>query len=403
MHAPTDWTQLAVAISLDGASVNTGHKTGLKALLNKRADWMRLVHGLAHVVELCANAACKSVPYFSEEMVKICKQAVSTYNYSGKKQWNCRQISIELNEAKHRKLTSFCATRFQRALTNALKALITNWRATAVHLHELAHREVNTRQEWRDESLTLRSPLADFVGRSYLRQFTGCKELYTVKITGVTGAPAEGESELDQPFLEAKVTPATRGYKQEPLFKAEVVDQIDPSDRLEKSSHYQLYNQLTSARFIKSALFMMDARAPQARLSELTQRDNMSLKSLSRKLSSISSDLEAMKLKPEANEASFNQLYSPDREVFRGIQVLNQGLDEFEKDRKAYLEALQQELQSPALQLTDPVDTALREYLITRVGRIKWQATTLILTWRLWPITIRLSSQDIAATLTCTS
>ena len=133
---PKDWTQRCISTSLDGASVNTGRKTGLIVLWNLRAAWIRLTHGLAHVVELKSAEAWKKVPYFAEDVDKICRDAVSTYHRSGKKQWNCQRVAEELKEAKHRKLTSFCQTRFQRALSNALRALMTNWRATCVHLHE---------------------------------------------------------------------------------------------------------------------------------------------------------------------------------------------------------------------------------------------------------------------------
>ena len=357
---PKDWTQRCISTSLDGASVNTGRKTGLIALWNLRAAWIRLTHGLAHVVELKSAEAWKKVPYFAEDVDKICRDAVSTYHRSGKKQWNCQRVAEELKEAKHRKLTSFCQTRFQRALSNALRALMTNWRATCVHLHELAHQSVCTTIAHKANCLTLRSPLTSFVGRSYLRKFEGYQQLYTVSITGVVDAVG-GENEFDRPRLQATVKPHQRGYKQGDLYKSEVVDQFDPTDRLAGCASFELYNKLTSARFVKSALFILDARGPQARLSELTQRDNFSLKSLSRKLGSIDSELQAMEAAPKADESEFVQGCCAQSEIFKGIQVLNEGLEQFEEDRAVYLAELRPQLKSEDLQLTDPVDIALRE------------------------------------------
>ena len=52
--------------------------------------------------------------------------------------------------------------------------------------------------------------------------------------------------------------------------------------------------------------------------------------------------------------------YDADAEVFKGIQVLNQGLDEFAADRKAYLQALGEQLKDPEMQLKDPLSKARR-------------------------------------------
>ena len=106
-----DWIRRCFTCSLDGASVNTGAKGGLVGLWHKRAAWIVLTHGLAHVVELKAKAAFQAVPYFADVVDANCRGVVSTYNYSGKKQWNCKRIAEELGEEKHLKLKKFCHTR----------------------------------------------------------------------------------------------------------------------------------------------------------------------------------------------------------------------------------------------------------------------------------------------------
>ena len=110
---------------------------------------------------------------------------MSTYNYSSKKQGSCKKIALQLGEPKHFKLVKFSTTRYQRHLSNALRALITNWRSIAVHLHGLAHQAVCITKAQRAESLTLQSPLADFMGRSFLRKFAGYQRMYTIGIIGV--------------------------------------------------------------------------------------------------------------------------------------------------------------------------------------------------------------------------
>ena len=238
---------------------------------------------------------------------------------------------------------------------------MTNWRATAVHLHGLAHEQVCTTKAEKEACLTLSSPLESFVGRQYLRKFEGSNEAYTVEITSVV--PQDGdENELDRPRLEATVTPVTRGYKQAPLFKSEVIDQLDSivQKKLDANPSYQLYNSLTTARFVRGALFIQDAREPMARMSELTQRDHLNLASYDRKLESVMEELQKMQDQNElgVNEARFVREYDADAEVFKGIQVLNQGLDEFAADRKAYLQALGEQLKDPEMQLKDPLSKA---------------------------------------------
>jgi hypothetical protein len=154
---PVEWIERCATCSLDGASVNTGVISGLIARLKLRAAWLYLTHALAHVVELNADAAFNAVEYFKETVDTTCRGVVATYNKSGKKQWNAARIAGSLNE-KHLKLTGFSKTRYQRALARSLKSLFTNWRATSIHLHELAHEAVCTTKAEKQNCLTLSSP-----------------------------------------------------------------------------------------------------------------------------------------------------------------------------------------------------------------------------------------------------
>ena len=359
---PVEWIERCATCSLDGASVNTGVISGLIARLKLRAAWLYLTHALAHVVELKADAAFNAVEYFKETVDTTCRGVVATYNKSGKKQWNAARIAGSLNE-KHLKLTGFSKRRYQRALARSLKSLFTNWRATSIHLHELAHEAVCTTKAEKQNCLTLSSPLENFVGRQYIRKYEGYDRPYTVEITGVEPPLDDTENEFDRPRLVAKVTPAVRNYSQEPLYKSEVVDQLDTivQKKLDANASYQLYNGTTSARFMQSGMLLLDAREPVARLSELTQRDGLNLAAFDRKLESVQEDIDALINKPGINEAKFIEEYNTDAEVFKGIQVLNQGREEYSKDRDQYLKALAKQLKDPELDMQDPVSLSRKK------------------------------------------
>ena len=357
---PKDWMHRMVCASLDGASVNSGHKNGLIALWKAKCDWVYLIHAVAHVLELKAANAMSVVPYYEEDVDNICRSVVSAYNRSSKKQANCLRIANELGEEKHLRLVKFSATRYQRHFSNSLRALLVNWRAIAIQQHTLAHQQVITSKADKAEFLSLSSPLESFVGKSYFRQFTGYARQYAMHITGVV-PPVGEENDFNRPRLEAKVVPARESYQQEPLYKSEVVDQLDPTDRLQNNPSYEIYNNLTSARFVKSSHFLMDAKEPIARLSELTQRDDLSLKSLDRKLKGVKAEMAQLKSTPGENEGKFVKEYDSEREIYRGIQVLNEGLEEADADRTTYLDAIAEELDAPELTLPGPLHGARRE------------------------------------------
>ena len=91
---------------------------------------------------------------------------------------------------------------------------------------------------------------------------------------------------------------------------------------------------------MQSGMLLLDAREPVARLSELTQRDGLNLAAFDRKLESVQEDIDTLINKPGTNEAKIIQEYNTDAEIFKGIQVLNQGREEYLKDRDQYLKAL---------------------------------------------------------------
>ena len=51
-------------VSLDGASVNSGKNKGLATLMAAICCWIVFMHGIAHIVGLCAGEAYKEIPYF---------------------------------------------------------------------------------------------------------------------------------------------------------------------------------------------------------------------------------------------------------------------------------------------------------------------------------------------------
>ena len=346
---PTDhWLGRAVSCSFDGASVNTGELTSLKSIWMLVAPWLLLVHGIAHVVELACSAAYDSIAFFTGIVTPILSEVVTAYHQSGKKQWNAVRISTQLQEKRWYKLCGFAKTRWQRSLTNATKTVLNNWRTICVHQHSLAHELACTTIEEKRLSLSLESPLIDFVDRYYLTKFTGFgNKMYTVTITGVVDEPGHvGKNDFCGPMLKAKVTPCERGYKQEPLWKSTVVDQLDPTTaKFQTNPVYQLYNRLTGSRFLSSCTLIYDVRKHLARISELTQRDNLSQYSLNKKVVNFEKDMAALMANPGENEADFFLQYNTEKELYKGIQVLHDnkdpasGVDLFKADRTAYLKA----------------------------------------------------------------
>jgi hypothetical protein len=221
----------------------------------------------------------------------------------------------------------------------------------------------STTREERRLSLSLESPLADFVDRYYLTTFDGCGDkLYTVTITGVVDEV--GINDLSGPVLKAKVTPHQRGYQQEPLWKSEVVDPLDPTtSKFREHPVYELYSQLTSSRFVASCNLIYDVRKHLARVSELTQRDNLSQYSLNKEMLDFEKDMVALQAAAGENERDFFSEYDVVKQIYRGIQVLNDTMDPstqvglFAAGRDAYLKATLEGIKGKVL-LKGPVHEA---------------------------------------------
>ena len=161
-------------------------------------------------------------------------------------------------------------------------------------------------------------------------------------IIGVVDEPGHVEkNDFCGPMLKAKAG----ADKLDDLWKSEVVDQLDPTtEKFRSNSVYQLYNALTSSRFLSSCNLIFDVRKHLARISELTQRDNMSQYSLKRKIKNFEADMTLLLTTKGESERDFFLEYNDEKEVYRGIQVLSDnkdggGVDLFESDRTAYLKA----------------------------------------------------------------
>ena len=64
---------------------------------------------------------------------------------------------------------------------------------------------------------------------------------------------------------------------------------------------------------------------------------------------------------PGETEARFLKEYNEATETYKGIQVLNEGMEAFEADKKNYLEAFLKELDDPELTLPEPIHVARRQ------------------------------------------
>ena len=117
--------------------------------------------------------------------------------------------------------------------------------------------------------------------------------MYTVTITRVVDDSGHvGKNGFCGPMLKAKVSP---GREKLMLWKTGVCDQLDPtSNKFRENTSYELYNQLTSARFLASCNLVFDLRQHLARVSELAQRDDLSQFSLKRKVLNFEKDVKVM-------------------------------------------------------------------------------------------------------------
>jgi len=178
------WTERCCGMSLDGASVNLGEKSGLKARLLETAQWIVFTHAVAHNVELACNEAYGSVAYFRSEFDKITRDVVSHYSVSPKRTWKLRKVAEDVLDSDHLNLAKLHGIRWQASLQRCLKAVIQDWVALCVDLHDSGRRAM-AKTVPDCPLILLETPIAELDGTTFNRrgEDAGQMGFYECKIT----------------------------------------------------------------------------------------------------------------------------------------------------------------------------------------------------------------------------
>jgi hypothetical protein len=129
-----------VSTSLDGASINLGHKSGVVALLKREVSHVVGVHAAAHVVELAWADALKGEPLI-DEMLETNQMAYVHYAGSGKKKLAYLAACSALGEEEH-ELVSQHGIRWRESTHRGSKNLLLSWKARTMDLLEEASVEI---------------------------------------------------------------------------------------------------------------------------------------------------------------------------------------------------------------------------------------------------------------------
>ena len=126
------------------------------------------------------------------------------------------------------------------------------------------------------------------------------------------------------------------------------------------NAFHELYNELTSNRFLQSCYMLLGVRKCLARVSELTQRDNLSQYSLKKKVNQFVKGITNLQQSPGGEEKAFIEKCDRGRQIYRGIQVLNEGKGVAATDRAGYLKAIEDNIIGKVL-LKGPIHEARAE------------------------------------------
>ena len=186
-----------VSISLDGASVNLGHKAGVVALLKQEVASVIGVHAVAHVLELSWADALNGEPLI-DEMLETNQMAYVHYAGSGKKKLSYHSACTALGEDEN-ELISLHGIRWRESSHRAAKNLLTSWKARTLDLLEEASTEIGL-------SLTPLSPQESFIGLTFLKKtdagMYGTGELtFVLKVVKFLGKTADNVNNFQAKYM----------------------------------------------------------------------------------------------------------------------------------------------------------------------------------------------------------
>ena len=92
----TNWESKLIGMGCDGASVNMGHRSGLKGLLTEAMPWITVFWCLAHRLELALADALKGTLF--SQVDKMLLRVYYLYEKAPKK---CLELKVIVDELKH--------------------------------------------------------------------------------------------------------------------------------------------------------------------------------------------------------------------------------------------------------------------------------------------------------------
>lgn len=336
------WLQRTPGFGLDGASVNLGEGTGIAGIVHGKpeGEHCHFEHAKAHIVELKCNAAHNAVGYFTSTMTSNLKDGFSYFTSSAKRQFHGKVIADTVGD-NLLKIVTLHGVRWQASLGRSLRVVVRNWRTYCALFHEDGKKQAPQLQLpvlTRKLYLTTKPEL--FVGKQYGRRFEGTTGFFTATINSVL-ALGETGNDLEVPIFNASYQD---GF-QETLQKGQVLDLMEAGQQtvLMGASTYELYDRWSDARFVLSCAFNLDVKQKcTTRLSELTQRENLTCLSLNVKVAAVCAELELMRDTPGPNERELRASYVSSRESLKGITVADweSASTLLGADKNTYLDAL---------------------------------------------------------------
>ena len=264
------------SLSLDGASVNMGHKSGVVALLKQEVPHAIGVHAVAHVVELAWADALKGEPLI-DEMLETNQMAYVHYAGSGKKKLSYNAACTALGEDQH-ELVSLHGIRWRESTHRGAKNLLLSWKARTLDLMEEASVEIGLK-------LTPLSPPASFLQQTFLKKTDageyGSGELtFVLKVTEYLGKNDDGLNTFKAKYMRVLRGRTCRGetekFTQGDLLTY-LLDASNQRERLFATAPGKLLERLTRYAYVKALAFWVDVTSEGKVLSKLFQRNGVLL------------------------------------------------------------------------------------------------------------------------------
>lgn len=358
-----------VSISLDGASVNLGHKAGVVALCRNEVPHVVGVHAVAHVTELAWADALKGEALI-DEMLETNQMGYNHYAGSGKKKLSYSAACSALGEDEH-ELVSLHGIRWRESTHRGAKNLLLSWKARVTDLKEEAAVEIGL-------TLTPLSPPESFINLTFMKKtHGGSSNLILVRLgrhiptrlgrytparlgrhissplvfTSLSGEYGNGELTFilkvvkclgkrdGVNMFQAKYMRVLRGRtcrnETEEFSQGDIIDylldQTDQRERLNSTAAGKLLERLTRFSYVATLAFWVDATFEGKALSKLFQKNGVLLSDVTSGVEDSISSISALKVTPGPFMKGFAKDFDDANESFYGFLLsdVNGGKEEY--------------------------------------------------------------------------